>query len=75
MSEPTLYRSLDKCDVCGFDEDEADTCFDRLPHQLYAIVEPCEHGNTGRHIIEDTIKVYSRGPDWEWCDGKPKEGT
>ena len=35
-------------------------------------VEPCEHGNTGRHIIEDTIKVYSRGPDWEWCDGKPE---
>jgi len=42
-------------------------------------VEPCEHGNYARHIIEGTVYPCDVGDDqieavYEWCDGQPKEG-
>ena len=34
-------------------------------------VERCEHGNKGRHIIMESIRVEARGQiiKWDWCLG------
>lgn len=38
-------------------------------------VEPCEHGNYAKHVIEDSLEIWAGGDHaaWDECDGKPKK--
>ena len=38
-----------------------------IDQEVLVPVEPCEHGNTGRHIIDNDECIYDRAH--EWCDG------
>ena len=72
MSDQTTYQ-IGK-GLPGWERAD-DAFFQQLiGHEYLVPVVPCKHGNTGRHIVMESITVSdNKVVEWNWCTGVGEE--
>ena len=71
---PDCPKTYDGNHVWTFDSDCLECGAETRP---VVEIEPCEHGNYAKHVIEDSLEIWAGGDHaaWDECGGKPKEDS